>query len=203
MAEYDIETLNAEIAGFHEKYENIGRKLLDDNVRGEYLADADAVIEKYPNPDGEVREQLGEFCDFLGCWIIVYGNDLEHGVPYYHKALELCPNSWDIHFEYFTTLKEIIPDKRYSTPELIQDAIDCLTFCIDYCTTRELMAKYSVDRRYWDLAWVYETAGQKELSWKYAKEARRAELEIAAFHLGAEKKPNIFKRVFALLFKKS
>ena len=66
MAEYDIETLNAEIAGFHEKYENIGRKLLDDNVRGEYLADADAVIEKYPNPDGEVRGQLGEFCDFLG-----------------------------------------------------------------------------------------------------------------------------------------
>lgn len=199
----DIETLNAEIDKFHEKYKDIDEKLKNNDVRGEYLADAGAVIEKYPNPEGEIREELGKFCNFIGCWTVVFGNDLEHGIPFYHKALELCPDSWDIRFEYFTTLKEIIPDKEYSTPELIQDAIDCLTFCIDYCTTPALKAQYRADRRWWELSWVYDIAGRKEDVGRCGKEAQKAELEIYAFQLGVTKKPNIFKRIFAPLFKKT
>ncbi len=162
MPQYDIETLNANIAEFSAKYKTVTDELEDDNCRGEYLADADAIVADYPEPDGEVRARLGKFCQHIGCWTVVFGNDLEHGIPYYHKALELCPNSWDIHFEYFTTLEEIIPNEKYSTPELIQDAIDCLTFCIDACDTLELKRKHRVDLRYKDLANVYRIAGQDE-----------------------------------------
>lgn len=203
MPEINIETLNSEIAEFHEKYKDIDEKLKDDNIRSRYLADADAIVAEYPNPEREIRGELGKFCNFLGCWTVVFGKDLEHGIPYYHKALELCPDSWDIHFEYFTTLKEIIPDNKYSTPELIQDAVDCLTFCINYCNTPALKAEYKIDRRWWELAWVYDIAGQHEDGCRCGREAQKAELEIYAFELGVTKKPNVFKRIFSPLFKKT
>ena len=196
MAQYDIETLNADIAEFSAKYKTVTDELKDDNCRGEYLADAGAVIEKYPEPDGEVRARLGKFCQHIGCWTVVFGNDLEHGIPYYHKALELCPNSWDIHFEYFTTLEEIIPNEKYSTPELIQDAIDCLTFCIDACDTLELKRKHRVDLRYKDLANVYRIAGQDEK----ADECEKMSAKTAEEFAEQEKKPNFFKRLFARIF---
>ena len=196
MAQYDIETLNADIAEFSAKYKTVTDELKDDNCRGEYLADADAIVADYPEPDGEVRARLGKFCQHIGCWTVVFGNDLEHGIPYYHKALELCPNSWDIHFEYFTTLEEIIPNEKYSTPELIQDAIDCLTFCIDACDTLELKRKYRVDFRYKDLANVYRIAGQDEK----ADECEKMSAKTAEEFAEQEKKPNFFKRLFARIF---
>ena len=196
MAQYDIETLNADIAEFSAKYKTVTDELEDDNCRGEYLADADAIVADYPEPDGEVRARLGKFCQHIGCWTVVFGNDLEHGIPYYHKALELCPNSWDIHFEYFTTLEEIIPNEKYSTPELIQDAIDCLTFCIDACDTLELKRKHRVDLRYKDLANVYRIAGQDEKADECEKMSAKTAKEFAE----REKKPNFFKRLFARIF---
>ena len=196
MAQYDIETLNADIAEFSAKYKTVTDELKDDNCRGEYLADADAIVADYPEPDGEVRARLGKFCQHIGCWTVVFGNDLEHGIPYYHKALELCPNSWDIHFEYFTTLEEIIPNEKYSTPELIQDAIDCLTFCIDACDTLELKRKHRVDLRYKDLANVYRIAGQDEK----ADECEKMSAKTAEEFAEREKKPNFFKRLFARIF---
>ena len=177
MSENNIETLNSEIAEFHEKYKNINRELKDGNFRSQYLADADVIFTKYQNSEGEVRERLGKFCNFIGCWTVVYGKDLGRGIPYYHKALELCPDSYDIHYSYFTTLEELIPKKKYSTPELVQDAIDCLTFCIDYCTTPALMAENQVDCLYYDLAKAYKIAGQPE---------KAAECEKMAVEIGGE-----------------
>lgn len=197
----DIETLNAEIDKFDAKYNDT--RLETEDELNSYISDAEAIIAKYPDPEGEIRGRLGEFYNLIGCWTVVFGKDLKRGIPYYHKAIELCPNSWDIRFEYFTTLKEIIPDKEYSTPELIQDAIDCLTFCINYCTTPELKAEFRADLRLWELAWVYDIAGRKEDFGSCGKEAQKAELEIYAFELGVTKKPNIFKRIFAKLFKKN
>ncbi len=203
MPENNIETLNSEIAEFHEKYKDIDEKLNNDDIRGKYLTDAGAIVSKYPNTEGEIRERLGEFYNLIGCWTVVFGKDLEHGIPYYHKAIELCPDSWDIRFEYFTTLEGILPDKEYCTPELIQDAIDCLTFCINYCSTPALKAEFRADLRLWELAWVYDIAGRKEDFGRCGKEAQKVELEIYAYEMGVTKKPNIFKRIFAKLFKKN
>lgn len=203
MAEINIEALNADIAEFNAKYKGVGGELEDDSFRDGYLADVGVIVAKYPNPDGEVRARLGKFCQHIGCWTVVYGNDLEQGIPYYHKALELCPDSYDIHFEYFTTLEEIIPNEKYSTPELVQDAIDCLTFCIDACDTLELKRKRRVDLRYMDLANTYRVAGQdkkarecEKMSVKIAEELAEWEEEQAKL----EKKPNFFMRLIARIF---
>ena len=177
MAEIDIETLNADIAEFNAKYKSVGRELQDDKFRSQYLADAEAVVAKYQDPDGEVRSGLGKFCQQIGCWTVVYGQDLEHGIPYYHKSLRLCPDSYDIHYGYYTTLEELVSNEKYSTPELVQDAIDCLKFCIDCCDTPELMAENQVDYLYLDLAEVYRIAGQPE---------KAAECEEMADEIGGE-----------------
>ncbi len=209
MPENNIETLNAEIAEFHEKYKDIDEKLKDDDIRSQYLADAGAIVSKYPDPDGEIREELGKFCCFLGCWTVVFGQDLENGIPYYHKALELCPDSYDIHFEYFTTLEEIIPNEKYSTPELIQDAIDCLTFCIDACDTLELKRKRRIDLRYLDLANTYRVAGQDEKARECEKMSEKMAEELAEWEeeqAKQKKKPNFFirliSRILAPIFRK-
>lgn len=172
MAQIDIEKLNSDIAEFDEKYENARLKTPEELEA--YIADADKLLAKYPDPEGEAREILGEFCSDLGCQVVVFGNDLEHGVPYYHKSIELCPNSFDIHWGYYTTLEEIVEDEEYATPELIQDAIDCLQSCIDLCDTPELQEENAVNLRYFDLARVYLVAGQPEK----AAECARKSLEI-------------------------
>ena len=52
---------------------------------------------------------------------MVFGNDLKRGVPYYHKAIETAPEVYNIRFDYFTTLQEIIPNENYRTPELSKE----------------------------------------------------------------------------------
>ncbi len=172
MGKIDLEKLNSDIAEFDEKYENARLKTPEELEV--YIADADKLLAKYPDPEGEAREILGEFCTGLGSQVVVFGNDLEHGIPYYHKAMELCPKSFDVHWDYYTTLEEIVENKDLATPELIQDAIDCLQCCIDCCDTPELQEENCVSLRYFDLARVYLAAGQPEK----AAECARKSLEI-------------------------
>jgi len=172
MAQIDIEALNSDIAEFKEKHKN--ERLETPEELNAYISDADKILAKYPDPEGEAREILGKFCSTRGSMIIVYGNDLEHGIPYYHKSLELCPDSLDMRWDYYTTLEEIVEDEDYATPELIRDAIDCLQFIIDYCDTPELQEENAVNLRYFDLARVYLAAGQLEK----ATECARKSLEI-------------------------
>lgn len=193
MSEINIETLNADIEEFNAKYKSVGRELEDEKFLGWYLEDVEKIVSKYPNPEGEAREKLGKFCQHIGCWTVVFGQDLEHGIPYYHKALRLCPDSYDIHFEYFTTLEEIIPNEKYSTPELVQDAIDCLTFCIDACDTLELKRKRRLDLRYLDLANVYRIAGQDEKAEECEKMSAKMTEELAKME--KKKRPNFFMRL--------
>ncbi len=199
MAEINIETLKADIDNFNAKYKGVGKELEDEKFLGWYLEDVEAVIAKYPNPEGEARARLGKFCQHIGCWTVVYGQDLEQGIPYYHKALELCPDSYDIHFEYFTTLEEIIPNEKYSTPELVQDAIDCLTFCIDACDTWELKKKRRIDLRYMDLANTYRIAKQPEKAAECEKMSAKMAEELAKREKQAEreKRPNFFIRLIS------
>ena len=178
MPQYDIETLNTDIAEFSAKYKTVTDELKDDNCRGEYLADAGAVIEKYPEPDGEVRARLGKFCQHIGCWTVVFGNDLKRGVPYYHKAIETAPEVYNIRFDYFTTLQEIIPNEDYRTPEILQDAIDCLTFCLNACDTWEKKRHNGAVTFCEELAKVYKILGQPELSKEYKKKGKEIYKEL-------------------------
>ncbi len=140
----------------------------------DYISDAEKILGKYPDPEGEAREILGEFCTYLGCDLVMNGEDLEPGISYYHKAMELCPKSYDVHWDYYTTLEEIVEDEDLATPELIQDAIDCLQCCIDCCDTPELQEENCVRMRYVELARVYLAADQPEK----AAECARKSLEI-------------------------
>ncbi len=160
MAQIDIEALNSDIAEFKKKLGNSYLKTPEE--LNDYISESDKILAKYPDPEGEARKILGEFCEMRGSRIIVFGNDLEHGIPYYHKAIELDPDSYNIRWGYYTTLEEIIKKKRLRTPELVQDAIDCLQFCIDYCDTPELQQEHNIPMRYIDLGNVYLIADQPE-----------------------------------------
>lgn len=160
MAQIDIEVLNSDIAEFKEKYKNARLKTPEE--LNAYISDADKILAKYPDPEGEARKILGNFCSMRGSMIIVFGNDLEHGIPYYHKSIELDPDSYDIRWGYYTTLEEIVENEDYATPELIQDAIDCLQFCIDYCDTPKLRREHNIHFRYVEMGRVYLADGQPE-----------------------------------------
>lgn len=164
MAPIDLEELNSDIAEYKEKHKNANLK--NPAELNAYISDTDKILAKYPDlnsdPGGEAREILGKFCMIQGCWVIVFGNDLEHGVPYYHKAMELCPDSYDIHFDYFTTLEEIIANDKLRTPELVQDAIYCLQVCINNHDTPERKRTSYVAGSYVLLGKTYLIAEQPE-----------------------------------------
>ncbi len=160
MAQIDIEALKSDTKEFERKHKNANLK--NPNELNAYISDTDKILEKYPDPEGEAREILGNFCSLRGCWTIVFGNDRGHGVPYYHKAMELCPDSYDIHFDYFTTLEEIIANDRLRTPELVRDAIHCLQVCINCCDTPELKREHLIDDKYVMLGRTYLIAKQPE-----------------------------------------
>lgn len=181
MAQIDIEALNSEIKKFNKKHSKIFRSPEEADA---YIADAEKILGKYTNPEEEAREILGKFCTNIGSRLVIYGNDPElgfkdgeypeRGISYYHKAMELCPDSYDIRWGYYTTLEEIVENEKRRTPELIQEAIDCLQFCIDFCDTPELQAENYIQFRYVELARVYLVAGQPEK----AAECARKSLEI-------------------------
>lgn len=197
--EIDIEALNGDISGFNEKYK--GTKLETPEELNAYIADAERILGKYPNPDGEAKKTLGKFCSHLGCWVTVFGQDLEHGIGYYHKSIELDPESYDIRWEYYTTLEEIVEDDDYRTPELVRDAVDCLKFCIDYCNTPELREKHYVHFRYVDLGRVYLADKQYAKAHNCAKASlkiKKSNNDNARQLLkNADKQLGFFGRIFA------
>ncbi len=160
MAQIDIEALNSDIAEFKKKFNK--SYLETPEELNAYISDADKILAKYPDPEGEARKILGEFCEMRGSWIVVFGNNLEHGIPYYHKAIELDPDSYNIRWGYFTTLEEIIKKKRLRTPELVQDAIYCLQVCINNHDTPERKRKPYVAGSYVLLGKTYLIAEQPE-----------------------------------------
>ncbi len=176
MAEYDVEALNAEIVAFRKKYGNSDLETADEVT--EFIADGEALVAKYPNPEGKSRETIAKFYCHIGCWVVVFGNDLERGIPYYHKAIDTCPESYNIRFDYITTLQEIIPKENYRTPEILQDAVDCLTFCIDYCDTWEKKRKHGAVTWCEELAKVYKILGQPKLAKEYNKMGKEIYKEL-------------------------
>ncbi len=172
MARISLKTMRSDIAEFRKKYENADLKIPEE--LDAYISDAEEILGKYPEPEGKARKILGDYCKDLGCELVVFGDDLEHGIPYYHKAIELRPNSYEIRWEYYTTLEELIEDEDIATPELIRDAIDCLQFYIDCCNTPELKLEQCIHLRYVDLGRVYLIANQPEK----AAECARKSLEI-------------------------
>ena len=177
MAQYDIETLNAEIIAFRKKHGSSNLETADEVTK--FIADGEALAAKYPDPEGEAREMIAKFYCEIGCYTAVFGQDLERGIPYYHKAIETCPESYDVRFRYYTTLEEIIPNEDYRTPEILQDAIDCLTFCINACDTPQKMNRHGIVTFYEELAKVYKITGQPELSKEYRKKGREVQKELA------------------------
>ncbi len=181
MGKIDLENLKSETEKFKKKYSKGFRKPEDANA---FISDAEQILGKYPEPEDEAKEILAKFCTHLGCRLVIDANDPElgfkdgeypkRGISYYHKAMELCPNSYDIRWGYYTTLEEIVENEKRRTPELIQEAIDCLQFCIDYCNTPELIQEHYIQFRYVELARVYLAAGQPEK----AAECARKSLEI-------------------------
>lgn len=177
MAQYDIETLNAEIVAFRKKYGSSKLETADEVTK--FIADGEALAAKYPDPEGEAREMIAKFYCEIGCYTAVFGQDLERGIPYYHKAIETCPESYDVRFRYYTTLEEIIPNEDYRTPEILQDAIDCLTFCLNACDTWEKKRHNGAVTFCEELAKVYKILGQPELSKEYKKKGREVQKELA------------------------
>lgn len=93
--------------------------------------------------------------------------DLDLGVKYYRKSLELAPDDYDVYWDYFTTLEEVIEDEEYRTSELVDDTIKCLKFCIDYCDTPEKKEEHHVQFRYIELARVYFWIGDLSKAREY------------------------------------
>ena len=119
MAQYVIEKLNAEIIAFRKKHGSSNLETADEVTK--FIADGEALAAKYPDPEGEAREEIAKLYCHIGCWTVVFGNDLKRGVPYYHKAIETASEVYNIRFDYFTTLQEIIPNENYRTPELSKE----------------------------------------------------------------------------------
>lgn len=192
-----IDSLNGDISEFNEKYK--GTKLATPEELNAYIKDAEEILGRYPNPDGEVRKALGKFCSHLGCWVTVFGQDLEHGIGYYHKSIELDPESYDIRWEYYTTLEEIVDDDDYRTPEFVQDAVDCLKFCINYCNTPELREEHFIHYRYVDLGRVYLADKQYAKAHNCAKESLKIQKSENARQLlnKADKHLGFFAKIFA------
>lgn len=153
-----IEYIKNEIDGFHKRLGEC--KLENEKEENEFIAAAEEVLSKCEPAarTDEERHELAKFCNFLGCWLLVYTYRLKEGRGYYRKALALHPESFDIHWEYYTTLEEIVEDEEQCTPEFIQDAIDCLRFCIDYCDTPELKRENHIEYRWAELGRVYMAA---------------------------------------------
>ncbi len=63
----------------------------------------------------------------VGNDILVYTDELEKGIEYFHRAIEKEPENPDIYWTYFTDLDEITDEY----PETIEDAILCLTKIIE------------------------------------------------------------------------
>lgn len=168
----DIQKMNEDFNNFFNKYRNCDFEGATDEE--DYVADADEILARYEGAavSEEEKHALARQCTLLGSKIMMY-TDNRKGPEYYHRAIALWPDSYDVHWGYYTTLEEIVENEEYATPELIQDAIDCLTFCIDYCDTPELCREHYINNRYIELGRVYMAAGE------FAKAKECAEKSLA------------------------
>ena len=167
----ELEELRSEINAFLKKYDFDSYKTPEG--KNAALAEAEGILQRYPTPEGDIRRELAKLLSRLGCRTVVFGKDLK-GIDYYRRSLELDPENYDLYWEYYTTLEELVDDDDYRTPDLVQDAITCLTFCIDYCNTPERMGEHYVHFRYVDLGRVYMAAGD----YQKAKECFEKSMEI-------------------------
>lgn len=108
-----------------------------------------------------------EVLSHAGNDILMYTDELEKGIEYFHRAIEMDPENPDIYWSYFTDLDEITDEY----PETIDDAILCLTKIIEIsgkidAVGNENKKQYnyidddfdkelSIARRYRDLAVIY------------------------------------------------
>ena len=169
----NIEKMREDFSAFFKKYENCDFEGATDEA--DYVKDAEELLSQYESvaESDEEKRELSEQCVHLGCKIMMY-TDNPSGPVYYRKAIDLQPDSYDIRWDYYTTLEEIVENEEYSTPELIRDAVDCLTFCIDYCDTPELREEKHIQNRYFELARVYMAAKD----YAKAKECAEKSLDI-------------------------
>ncbi len=111
-----------------------------------------------------------ELLSHAGEDILMYTEELEKGIEYFHRAIEKEPENPDIYWSYFTDLDEITDEY----PETIDDAILCLTKIIEISSKIETVntaddenekqydyidenfdKELSIARRYRDLAAIY------------------------------------------------
>ena len=153
----NIEKMREDFSAFFKKYENCDFEGATDEA--DYVKDAEELLSQYESgvESDEEKRELSKQCVHLGCKIMMY-TDNPSGPVYYRKAINLQPDSYDIRWDYYTTLEEIVENEEYSTPELIRDAIDCLRFCIDYCDTPELKRENHIEYRWAELGRVYMAA---------------------------------------------
>ena len=150
--------MTTEINEFYTKFR--GNNLETPAEEAAYISAAAAILDRYESSVQDTAEKmaLATFLSCLGSKFMVYTYNLHQGRLYYQKALALCPDSYKMHWGYYTSLEEIVEDEEQATPELIQDAIDCLTFCIGYCKTPALCRENYIQYRYFELARVYMAA---------------------------------------------
>ena len=200
-----LEDIKGDIAEFHHKFGAC--RLENENEENKFIAGAEDVLSRCEPiaKTEEERHELAKFCNFLGCWLLVYTYRLKEGRKYYWKALALHPDSFDIHWEYYTTLEEIVEDEEQCTPEFIQDAIDCLRFCIDYCDTPALKRENHIEYRWLELGRIYMKTGNYAMAKDCAKQSmkivRSADaqemIEKADNMLGGKGPVGFFKRIFS------
>lgn len=169
----NIQKMKEDFQEFFDKYKNCDFEGPTDEK--DYVADADEILARYEGMavSNEEKQALSEQCVHLGCKIMMYTDNI-NGPKYYHRAIALQPDECSVRWSYYTTLEEIVENEEYATPELIQDAVSCLTFIIEYCETPELQEEYCVRNRYTDLGRVYMAAGD----YAKAKECAQKSLEI-------------------------
>ena len=170
----NIQKMEEDFNTFFDKYRNCDFEGATDEE--DYVADANEILARYESEATSEEEKcaLSKQCALLGGKIMMY-TEFVNGPKYYRMAIKLQPDSYDVHWGYYTTLEEIVENEEYATPELIQDAIDCLTFCIDYMSTPELRAEYYIQYRYYELARVYMAAKDYVKAKEYAEKSLEIE----------------------------
>lgn len=170
----NIQKMEEDFDAFFDKYKNCDFEGATDEE--DYVADANGILARYESAvmSEEEKSALSKQCVHLGCKIMMYTDNI-NGPEYYHKAIRLQPDSYDVHWDYYTTLEEIVENEEYATPELIKDAIECLTFCIEYMSTSELQAEYYIQNRYYELARVYMAAKDYAKAKEYAEKSLEIE----------------------------
>ena len=107
-----------------------------------------AEIEAYIERTGGTPKTVAK----AGNEILLYTDDLEKGVAYFHRAIEMDPDNVDTYWTYFTDLEEIV----LQYPEYYDDAFLCLNRIIELCSKPGCTSNMNIPGRYLDLATLYK-----------------------------------------------